>query len=52
MGSYLSNEALFGFEHTDTKLYIIEFPSKWSLVGEKLMKHVRVMLGQSLVDFS
>ena len=51
MSSYLSNDVLFGLEHTNSKFYRIEFPSKYALVEENLMKHVEVMLGQSSVDF-
>ena len=52
MGSYLSNETLFGLDNTYKKVQRIDFTSKQALVKEKLMKHVRVMLGQRLVDFS
>ena len=52
MGSYLSNEALFVLEHTNKKLYGIGFYSKWALVRENLMKCVKVMPGESSVDFS
>ena len=33
-------------------MYRIEYPSKWYLVEKNMMKHVKVVLGQSSVDFS
>ena len=52
MGSYILNEALFRLEHKYTELQRIEFPSKWALVGENMINHVKFMLGQSSIDFS
>ena len=36
----------------DVKLYRIEFPSKWEVLGKFLRKYEEVMISQSSVDFS
>ena len=42
---------IFGQSLWNTKLYIIEFPSKWAVVEFFIIKYVKVMLGQSSIDF-
>ena len=39
--------SIFGLGLRGTKLYRIEFPSRWDLIEKFLMKYVKVMLGQN-----